>query len=144
MLFRKDPSRKACEIVERLEIAVGKLLVAKRTLERLKMERRDRILIMTAFAGMPISSRGMAIMYIDSALKDLRKTKKDLKWLDNWLRKHSVSKYYSAIKGVIEGMMSEIDVVLENPDDDIDVLIRKFTIIRTSAQRLCDLLSRRI
>lgn len=144
MLFKKDPSGKAAKIIDRLEIAIGKLLIAKRTLERLRTERKDRILIMTAFAGIPISSRGMAIMYIDSALKDLKKTKKDLKYLNDWLRKHRISKYYSAIKNVLEGMMYKIDDVLENPDDDIDVLIKKFTDIKTGAQELYDLLNKRI
>jgi len=144
LLFKKDPSGKAAKIIDRLEIAIGKLLIAKRTLERLRTERKDRILIMTAFAGIPISSRGMAIMYIDSALKDLKKTKKDLKYLNDWLRKHRISKYYSAIKNVLEGMMYKIDDVLENPDDDIDVLIKKFTDIKTGAQELYDLLNKRI
>ncbi len=143
MLFKKNPVKKIPKIIDRLDIAIGKLLIARNVLEKLKREKQDRVLLMTAFAGMPISSRGMAIMYIESALKDLEKIRKDLGSIGDWMLKNRVSIYYSRGKQLLDRINAEIANVLENPDDDINVLIRKFSLIKANIQVLLDLLNLR-
>ena len=143
MPFRKNPVKKMSKIIDRLDIAIGKLLIARNVLEKLKREKQDHVLLMTAFAGMPISSRGMAIMYIESALKDLEKIRKDVESIGNWMLKNKVSIYYSRGKQLLDRINTEIANVLENPDDDIHVLIRKFSSIKTDIQAFLDLLNPR-
>lgn len=143
MLFKKNPVKKISKIIDRLDIAIGKLLIARNVLEKLKREKQDRVLLMTAFAGMPISSRGMAIMYIESALKDLEKIRKDIGSIGDWMLKNRVSIYYSRGKQLLDRINAEIANVLENPDDDINVLIRKFSLIKANIQVFLDLLNLR-
>ncbi len=143
MLFKKNPVKKMSKIIDRLDIAIGKLLIARNVLEKLKREKQDRVLLMTAFAGMPISSRGMAIMYIESALKDLEKIKRDIESIGNWMKKNRVSIYYSRGKQLLDRIDMEIANVLEEPDDDVNVLIRKFSLIKADIQVFLDLLNLR-
>ncbi len=143
MLFKKNPVKKMSKIIDRLDIAIGKLLIARNVLEKLKREKQDHVLLMTAFAGMPISSRGMAIMYIESALKDLEKIRKDIEGIGNWMSKNKVSIYYSRGKQLLDRINKEIANVLENPDDDVNVLIRKFSSIKTDIQAFLDLVNLR-
>jgi len=143
LLFKKNPVKKISKIIDRLDIAIGKLLIARNVLEKLKREKQDRVLLMTAFAGMPISSRGMAIMYIESALKDLEKIRKDIGSIGDWMLKNRVSIYYSRGKQLLDRINAEIANVLENPDDDINVLIRKFSLIKANIQVFLDLLNLR-
>ncbi len=143
MLFKKNPVKNMSKIIDRLDIAIGKLLIARNVLEKLKREKQDRVLLMTAFAGMPISSRGMAIMYIESALKDLEKIKRDIENIGNWMKKNRVSIYYSRGKQLLDRIDMEIANVLEEPDDDVNVLIRKFSLIKADIQVFLDLLNLR-
>ncbi len=143
MLFKKNPIKRMSKIIDRLDIAIGKLLIARNVLEKLKREKQDRVLLMTAFAGMPISSRGMAIMYIESALKDLEKIRKDVDRIGNWMLKNKVSIYYSRGKQLLDHINTEITNILENPDDNINVLIKKFSLVKADIQAFLDLINPR-
>ncbi len=92
---REKPLAKALEFLER---ALAKVKISKNIVESSK-GKVDKMLILSAFSGFPVSSRAMASVYFSSALGDVKKAIKIL-------NKTSKSMYDSGISEIVSSLKS--------------------------------------
>ncbi len=129
LLFRKpDPIKVLEREANRLNIALGKLMTAHNIVERARRERVDKFLIQTALTGVPLSSRDLANIYISSVVKDLKKTLVSINKLDNYLKTHYPTIYYTHARNRLDELNNILSRILERYIDNVERSIELLTI----------------
>ncbi len=107
--------------IEKLYIAHVKFRTARNIFNRIKQTKIDSVLFVSAMYGVPFSSRQMAYMFIDSALRDLKGIIKKLHKIDKYLEKNDPPRHVLFHKRI-----AEIITVLNKLRDSKDMNIEQY------------------
>lgn len=91
-------------------------------IEKIKGRKLDSVLIVTALAGMPVSSKDLASMYINAAVKDIEKTKTTLEKVRKRIEKDYPHLYVSRVKLLLENIIIVLDKAV-NSKDNVDLML---------------------
>jgi len=105
--------------IEKLYIAHVKFRTARNIFNQVKQAKIDSILFVSAIYGIPFSSREMAYMFIDSALRDLKGIIKKLHKIDKYIEKNDPPRYVLFHQHIIE-VITVLDELCGSKDTDID------------------------
>ena len=108
--------------VEKLYIAHVKFRTARNIFNRVKQAKIDSVLFVSAMYGVPFSSREMAYMFIDSALRDLKGIIKKLHKIDKYLEKNDPPRHVLFHQRIIE-IITVLDELRGSKDMDIEQYI---------------------
>ena len=124
MLFvkRKSVVKVLIKEVHRLFIASARIRSARNMIEKIKGRKLDSVLIVTALAGMPVSSKDLASMYINAAVKDIEKTKTTLEKVRKRIEKDYPHLYVSRVKLLLENIIIVLDKAV-NSKDNVDLML---------------------
>lgn len=139
MLFikRKPVIKVLMKEVHRLFIASARIRSARNMIERIKGRKLDSVLIVTALAGIPVSSKDLASMNINAAIKDIEKTKATLEKVRKRIEKDYPHLYISRVKLLLEDIITVLEKAA-NSKENIDLMLE---LIDEASFMLRDLIS---
>ena len=139
MLFikRKPVIKVLMKEVHRLFIASARIRSARNMIERIKGRKLDSVLIVTALAGIPVSSKDLASMNINAAIKDIEKTKATLEKVRKRIEKDYPHLYISRVRLLLEDIITVLEKAA-NSKDNIDLMLE---LIDEASFMLRDLIS---
>ncbi|HDJ83397.1 MAG TPA: hypothetical protein ENG44_00190 [Desulfurococcaceae archaeon] len=139
MLFikRKPLIKVLMKEVHRLFIASARIRSARNMIERIKGRKLDSVLIVTALAGIPVSSKDLASMNINAAIKDIEKTKAILEKVRKRIEKDYPHLYISRVKLLLEDIITVLEKAA-NSKENIDLMLE---LIDEASFMLRDLIS---
>lgn len=126
--------------VEKLYIAHVKFRTARNIFNRIKQSRIDSVLFVSAMYGVPLSSREMGYMFINSALKDLGGVVKKLNRIDKYLEKNDPPRHILYHKYIVE-IVSALDELRRSKDLDIEQYINETEKALSRLRELSSILS---
>ncbi len=84
--------------VRRLFIAIIRLQSAKNMVEEYRRRKLDSVLVATAMAGLPISSKDLANMNVNAAYKDIEKALRNIKKAETKVSREIPHLYYAGLR----------------------------------------------
>ncbi len=123
------------ECIEKLRISIGKLQIARNMIERTRRQKVDKLLLQTALTGIPMSSRDLAHIYINSAVGDLRYIFKAIKNVEQKI----IDKYFPTYIAKLKPEFDSVKNVLSNlkiDSNNIDESIEKLTNILVNLENI--------
>ncbi len=118
---KRDPGRVVASCIERIYRCNIKLRTARNIIKRARARRFDDIAFVSALYGIPFTSREMANLYINSSIKDLKKTYRVLDKLRAELREKDPPRYI-AVAGELEKAIEKLGQLI-NTGFSIDMYI---------------------
>ena len=94
----------------RLFIAIVRLESAKNMVKEYRRKKLDSVLIATAMAGLPVSSKDLANMNVNAAYRDVEKALKNIRRVEIRASRELPHLYYAGLKDVF----LELNTVLED------------------------------
>lgn len=124
MLFikRKPVIKVLMKEVHRLFIASARIRLARNMIERIKGRKLDSVLIVTALSGIPVSSKDLASMNINAAIKDIEKTKTTLEEVRKRIEKNYPHLYISRVRSLLEDIITVLEKAASSKDN-IDLML---------------------
>lgn len=119
MLFvkRKPVVKVLMKEVHRLFIASARIRSARNMIEKIKDRKLDSVLIVTALAGIPVSSKDLASMNINAAIKDIEKTITTLEKVRRRIEKDYPHLYVSRVKLLLEDIITVLEEAVSSKDN---------------------------
>ncbi len=128
----------------RLFIAIVRLESAKNMVEEYRRKKLDTVLVATAMAGLPISSKDLANMNVNAAYKDIEKALKNIRKAEVRLSKEIPHLYYARLR---EAFL-ELSTLLEDirKTSSVEEIINKLnyavSLIKTVEEQIMEYLGK--
>lgn len=139
MFHRKPVDRILLNEARRLFIASVRIRSARNMVEETKKRKMDSVLIATAMAGFPVSSKDLASMNMNAAIKDVEKTISSLRKIKRRVEKEYPHLYITRLEGLLDETITLLEGVVEEEvsvDTALEIIDQAIALIRAIAEDL--------
>lgn len=136
LLHRKPIDKVLLNEARRLFIASVRMRSAKNMVEEAKRKRMDSVLIATAMVGFPVSSKDLANMNMNAAIKDVEKTIGSLRKIKKRIEKEYPHLYITRLEGLLDETITLLEGIVEEElsvDMALEIIDQAIALIRTIA-----------